>query len=162
MKPVLILIWAALLAGMMAASPGSARAVSAIGILRSVQPAVRWKAKTAMTGDFTCDGREDTAMIGFGRRGEPWIGLVPGSAGHRASVPSTLKFRLGNGYQDALCATPVRIETSPLVCLDPQTRLMPGCKPLPGCLALSMIDGKCDAVHFYWDADEPMLRWWRH
>ena len=131
----------------------------AINRLRAIQPGVRWDAKSAKSGDFNCDGAPDTAMVGYGRRGVPWIGMVPNQAGQR---PTVLKFRLGNGSQDALCATPVRIETAPLECSDRESGPLPGCRAVPGCLALSLRDDQCDAVHFYWDADQQKLVWWRH
>jgi hypothetical protein len=162
LKPTIILRWLILLAGVMAAAPGWAEAAAARDALRSAQPTVRWQATTATLGDFTCDGYADTAMVGYGRRGEPWIGLVPGAEQPPAPTPRMLRFRLGTGRQDTLCATPVRIETRPLVCADRDSGPIPGCTPRPGCLALSMVDGRCDAVHFYWDADQQMLRWWRH
>jgi hypothetical protein len=152
----------ALLAYVTAVAPVRAAEEPDIKALRAAQPNVRWQAKTATRGDFTCDGRADTAMVGYGRRGEPWIGLVPSASAKPTEAPSTLKFRLGNGRQDALCASPVRIETAPLVCADQESGPMPGCKTAPGCLALSLVDDRCDAIHLYWDADQQLLRWWRH
>lgn len=150
---------ASLFAALLLMGLDATAASTAITRLRAVQPGVRWDAKSAKSGDFNCDGAPDTAMVGYGKRGVPWIGMVPNQVGEQ---PTVLKFRLGNGSQDALCVTPARIVTAPIECSDRESGPLPGCRPVPGCLALSLRDDRCDDIHFYWDSDQQKLVWWRH
>ncbi|MCS6764807.1 MAG: hypothetical protein MO853_13710 [Candidatus Protistobacter heckmanni] len=71
-----------------------------------------------------------------------------------------MAFPVGGQAKNAFCATPVRIETSPLVCADPENGERPGCKPAPGCIAFAMVDEAFDSLRFYWNRDRGRLSWW--
>jgi len=74
--------------------------------------------------------------------------------------PQTLEFGVASGAQDAVCALPVALSTSPSSC-DADGRALPGCVAMPGTLHLSIDDGACDAIHLYWNHDAGRMAWWR-
>jgi len=134
---------------------------SAIAVLRTTKPEVNWDAKTAVSADVTCDGKADTAIVGYEKNEAVWLGVVPGSDKNRASRPVTMRFLIGKHSQDSFCAVPVQIETHPIVCDDEELGALPGCKRVKGCSDFFMVDNACDSFHFYWDSSRKRLVWWR-
>ena len=129
---------------------------SAISTLRKAQPSVRWDKKSVVVADFTCDGRPDRIAVGYGKDESVWVGFI-----QRGARPITMQFPVGRHSQDSLCSTPVRLETSSLVCSDQEMGDLPGCKEVKGCSGFSVVDDSCDSFHFYWNASRKELVWWR-
>lgn len=129
---------------------------AAMSSLRKAKPAVRWVEKSVAAADVTCNGKPDRIAIGYGKDKSVWVGFVPNGAS-----PITMRFPVGRHSQDSLCLTPVRIETSPLVCSDEEMGDLPGCKEVKGCAAFSIVDDSCDSFHFYWNVSRRELVWWR-
>ncbi|TMH89902.1 MAG: hypothetical protein E6H44_07605 [Betaproteobacteria bacterium] len=127
--------------------------------LQAAKPKVSWDEKTAVSADVTCDGKPDTAVIGY-EEGFVWLGVIPGYAGDKQAKPMTFRFTVGKDTQDSFCRVPVRIKTSAIGCKTEDFDL-PGCKAVKGCSALSLIDEACDAFHFYWNSSRKRLTWWR-
>src|SRR4051812_20216862 len=84
---------------------------AALGGLQAAKPKVNWDDKTAVSADVTCDGKVDTALIGY-EEGFVWPGVIPGYAGDGRAKPMTFRFTVGKDTQDSFCRVPVRIETS--------------------------------------------------
>ncbi len=132
---------------------------SAVDALKAARPNVAWDSKSSVVADVTCDGRADAALVGY-EGNMVWLGVVPGASERNTSVPLTIGFPVGRHSQDSFCAVPVRIEVSPLECRN-EDGALPGCKPVKGCSAFSMVDDACDSFHFYWDSSRNTLTWWR-
>ena len=132
---------------------------AALGGLQAAKPKVNWDEKTAVSADVTCDGKADTAVIGY-EEGFVWLGVIPGYAEDKQAKPMTFRFTVGKDTQDSFCRVPVRIEISAIECKTEDFDL-PGCKTVKGCSALSLIDEACDAFHFYWNSSRKRLTWWR-
>lgn len=130
---------------------------AAISALHVAQPKVNWDAKTAVSADVTCDGRADTAIVGYDRNEAVWLGVVSGNS----KYPVTMKFLVGKHSQDSFCSIPVQIETHPIDCEGDEGETLPGCKKVKGCSDFSLVDNSCDSFHFYWDSTRKKLAWWR-
>jgi hypothetical protein len=140
-----------------AAAAGSEVAINA---LRKAKREVNWDAKTAVVADVTCDRVPDTIVVGY-ERDAVWLGVVPGPGTNKSAKLSTMRFPVGTQSQDSFCAVPVHVETYPIACEDEDIGVLPGCKPVKGCLAFSLDDDKCDSFHFYWESSQKALAWWR-
>ena len=131
-----------------------------IKALREVKREVNWDAKTAVVADVTCDGVPDAVVVGY-ERDAVWLGAVPGTRSNKSAKLTTTRFSVGKQTQDSFCAVPVRVEVYPIECEDEEIGTLPGCKPVKGCLAFSLVDDSCDSFHFYWDSSQKALTWWR-
>ena len=80
-----------------------------------------------------------------------------------ATGPQRLVFAIDSARQDAICGLPAELDTAAPDC-RPEAL---GGSPLPGCKAdakaqaLVLSDGRCDAIHLYWNHDTNALAWWR-
>lgn len=148
-----------LFAGAYAYAQEPAALATAANVLREANSKVAWDEKTAVVADVTCDGKADTAFIGY--EGDMvWLGVVPGSKQNKPRKSMTIRFYVGKHSQDSFCAVPVRIEAYPIECENEDGNL-PGCKPVKGCSGFSLVDEACDSFHFYWDSARSSLTWWR-
>jgi hypothetical protein len=138
----------------------AANPVAAVKALREAKREVTWDAKTAVVADVTCDGVPDTVVVGY-ERNTVWLGAVPGTTSDKSAKLTTTRFSVGKQTQDSFCTVPVRIEAYPLECEDEEVGALPGCKPVKGCSAFSLVDDSCDSFHFYWDSSRKLLTWWR-
>ena len=134
---------------------------SALKLLQTTSPGIDWDNKTQNLADVTCDKLMDTILVGYAKNDEVWVGIVPGSNDSENVKPMIFKFRVGKQSQDSFCGIPVRVETSPITCSDEEIGTFPGCRPIKGCKDFSLIDDMCDSFHFYWDATNKKLVWWR-
>ena len=132
-----------------------------ISILSAAKPMVNWDAKSAVNADVTCDGKVDTAVVGYEKDEAIWLGVVSGAVGNKPTKPVTMRFLVGKETQDSFCSSPVEIEVQPIGCEDDDIGALPGCKEVKGCSEFSMIDSSCDSFHFYWDSSKKKLVWWR-
>jgi len=139
-----------------AVAAGETASASAISTLRKAQPSVRWDEKSVVVSDITCDGRPERIAVGYGKDESVWVGFI-----QRGARPITMQFPVGRHSQNSLCSTPVRLETSSLVCSDEEMGNLPGCKEVKGCSAFSVVDDSCDSFHFYWNTSRKELVWWR-
>ena len=84
--------------------------VTALSVLRSLEPKVTWNSQTVLQADFDCDGLDDYAL--GGRTGDRYVvGVVQGPLTQR-SKHWTLVFSADPGSQGSLCSVvTARIET---------------------------------------------------
>src|SRR5689334_3304077 len=115
---------------------------SLVSSLRSVAPPnVAWDTGKMVNADVTCDGRDDSVLVGY-QGGSIWVGLVPGGRASGARRPVAVRFGIALDKPDASCSTPVRLERTPLVCRTSAGPLA-GCKEAPGCFAFNVVDDVC-------------------
>ena len=143
----------------LSASAQEGRLADAVEVLRNENPDVIWDPQSSVSADVSCDGIADTAVVGY-QKHAVWLGVVFGSKSPRTSKPTVLRFELGKEAQNSFCAMPVSIEVRPIDCTTEDGPL-PGCRPIKGCMAFSMVDERCDSHHFYWDSIQKSLAWWR-
>ena len=130
-------------------------ALTPVEALRRSRPSAKWNAASAKIADVDCDSKLDTVVLGSENE-QVVIGVVWGS--HKQ--PQVFVFPINSGAQDGFCAAPKKIEISVLNC-DSGEGTLPGCKLATGCKEFSVSDEKCDSFHFYWDASQKKLTWWR-
>lgn len=128
----------------------------ALNELRKTHPTVNWKIQPTAVADVLCEGKPGMVVLGS-EKDNVVVGVVSGLRPHRTEV---LRFPINSDTQDAFCAFPVRIETSPLDC-EPDVGALPGCKVIKGCRAFRVTDDECDSFNFYWDSSRRALAWWR-
>ena len=129
----------------------------ALNELRKTHPTVKWNSKLSAVADVLCEGKPGNIVLGS-ENNKVIVGVVSGLRPHRTEV---LSFPIKSSTQEGFCASPVRIETSPLDC-EPDVGALPGCKVIQGCSAFTVIDDECDSFNFYWDSSRRSLAWWRH
>jgi len=125
--------------------------------LRKSHPTVKWNSKSATVADVTCDGKPDTVVLGS-ENNDVVIGIV---SGVHSDKTQAFSFPVHGGTQNGFCAFPTRIEVSPRDCLS-EGGPLPGCKPIKGCRAFTVIDNDCDPFNFYWDSSRKSFAWWRN
>jgi hypothetical protein len=140
------------------ANPQVTKTDVAVSELQKAHPAVKWNSKAAIVADVTCDGKPDTTVVLGSEKNTVVVGVVSGEHSTKAQL---LSFPIRRDTQDGFCTFPTRIEISPLDC-DTEGGALPGCKPIKGCQAFTVIDDECDSFNFYWDSSRKSVAWWRH
>lgn len=136
--------------------PSAAQRSQALRALSTAAPSVRWDSQSLVSGDIACDGLVDQVYIGH-TADRIYIGFFRAAT----NKPEVLEFRLGGGYQDAVCdATAAKLEP---YSLDHNPE--PGVKGLQRsrtCNGLSLDDNACDPVNLFWNRTTKHLDWWRN
>jgi hypothetical protein len=127
-----------------------------VDVLHRARPQAKWEMKSAKAGDVDCDGKADTVVLGSEGK-TVLVGIVQAAP---KSSPIVLEFSIDPAQQDAFCAAPTVIEMSNMDCQSDAGRLE-GCKSSKSCKQFTVSDDKCDSFHFYWDAKQKGIRWWR-
>ncbi len=166
--------------GVCGGSPASGTTQAAVatpevlGLLSLASPGVQWDAARSLSVDVDGNGQQDVVAVGT-KGNAVVIGTVfgPVSADSKTSV---LAFSVGAKTQDSLCSPDVGLALE-----DPRLPIAEwGCDESvakPECASarandewlrahelargVSVDDGKCDALHLYWDATKSSMSWWR-
>jgi hypothetical protein len=108
-----------------------------------------WLPKTAISADFTCDGKPD--LLVRGRRGRSAIvGLLASDGSVRR--PDIIDISV----QDLKS---VRIVKESQVCED-EAGYLDGCKPRRGCFQFRVERDDIDSLHCWWHARHKKIRCW--
>jgi hypothetical protein len=126
-------------------------------ILRGAAPQATWEDSLTLKADVTCDGQEDVVVVGRGADAV-WLGVVEKSK--PTAAPLAVRFAIGAKDQGAFCGKPKKIEKTEISCTNEGGKL-PGCVPVKGCSAFTVVEDSCDPFHFYWDSERQSLTWWR-
>ncbi|TAK99077.1 MAG: hypothetical protein EPO08_17395 [Rhodospirillaceae bacterium] len=138
---------------------GCATENPAIRALEAEVPEATWDQKTAVKADVTCDGANDTLVLGS-EKDTVWIGVVPGPGKTSAKLkPLAWNFPISAGNQGSFCARPVRIVPYDHVCENDAYGKMGDCKPIKGCKDFAVVDDTCDSFNFYWNTDGKFSLW---
>jgi hypothetical protein len=140
------------------AAPHSGLAGDGLARLSAAEPTVRWQKSGRLRVDVDCDGKKDDVYLGRSF-GKAYVGLVRAEGG----PPEVLSFDIGGNTQASLCAEPVEI--APELRTDAGDPEVPaeaarveGC---PGCKAIRLSGGECDAIRLFWNRKARRLSWWR-
>ena len=129
---------------------------SAVIVLHEKRSEIKWNASSAMVGDFDCDGKPDTVVLGA-QGNKVAVGVV---WGNRVKNPDVFNFSVSGARQGAFCAMPKRVEVYAHDC-DSGNGMLPGCKSSRSCKDFAVVDDACDSFNFYWDVEHKQLAWWR-
>jgi hypothetical protein len=118
---------------------------------------IDWNVKKARYADVTCDGKPDIIMFGVGKN-SAWVGISP-----KGEKPQTMEFGIHSGTrQGSFCGVPNALSVAPIQCSDDSADgKLPGCRQTKGCQEFTVEDQDCDSFHFYWDARQKKIVWWR-
>lgn len=121
--------------------PDSAVAAAAKRFL----PDVRWRAASALHADFTCRGRQQSAILGVSDTDIVIAVFLKGLA----TRPEVLR------YSFARDTSTLQLTAEDLN-WDPKAELgyaLPGFQRSKTCQGLNLADGEVDAAHIYWNHD---------
>jgi len=114
-------------------------------------PGVKWKAESVITGDFSCRGRKQVAILGT-TPADVVVAVFLNGASHR---PMELRFR----FEDT-----AKLEVEGLD-YDPNVDLgyaLEGFKRSKTCKGFSADDGATDPAHIYWNHKARQFGMWRN
>lgn len=129
---------------------------SPVDVLRKDYGGISWDSASRIAADVNCDGINDIAYLG----NDPdaaWVGIVFGSRTQTKLPPGTLRFEASGRSHSTICAKPVKFESVPLDCRTTNGSMLPGCRQISRCFALTLTDDKCGALHVYWDAKQKTM-----
>ncbi len=127
--------------------------------LNAAAPTASWDHAISIMADITCSGHPSTVVVSQGHDAI-WLGIV--NAGMRIpGKPIIVNWPISPGNQSAFCSQPVHITTYPHTCQGNDGPL-PGCKPAPGCVDISIEDDQCDPMNGYWNNRLGTMSWWRN
>ncbi len=126
-------------------------------MLRGAAPQASWDDALTLKADVTCDGQPDVIVIGR-QPDAVWLGMVEKSK--PTSTPLVVRFAIGPKDPASFCSKPKKIEETAISCENEGGKL-PGCVPVQGCKAFTVVEDTCDPFHFYWDSERKSLTWWR-
>ena len=121
-----------------------------------VEPAVTWQAASLVTGDFTCRGRVEHAVLGTG--GDQIVVAV--FTDGLAQAPQLLRFptAMRDPATTTLAAESLDLDLDRLrveIGIVP-----PGLRPSKTCKGLNLSDGKVDSAHIYWNHEAARFAAW--
>ena len=120
---------------------------------------VKWDASSTVKVDLDCDGVPDSARIGYMDR-HVRLAVTLGAS----SRTQALDFGIGeSAAQDSLCGTDVALTVEDTD-YDPKDALgdnPEGFVRSKTCEGLNLGDGRCDAMHIYWNHVKKRIDWWR-
>ncbi len=115
-------------------------------------------APTRLRVDLDGSGQTATALL-FQRAGA--VGVVVRFADHRHPA-QRFHFVVDPAREDAVCRLPVRIALESLAVDRAQAASLGVNLAVPARgQGFQVSDGTCDAIHFYWNASEGRVVWWR-
>lgn len=123
---------------------------SALAAAAKYVPGVRWRPESIVTGDFTCAGRAQQAILGSNDR-EIVIAVFIHGTGER---PEVLRDAVRNANSAEL--------TSEDLDYDPEEvdRVLPGFERSKSCRGLQLSDGHTDSLHLYWNHQDRRFDGW--
>lgn len=144
------------------------KSATALGVLTKSEPAVKWNAKSVISGDFDYDGVADYAFRGIKKKSFV-LGVVKGSITAK-SKHWTLELGEDAGDQGGLCSVSKAVITLDAIdknyleaakdYLEPEyVKMFAG---LPkGSKGINIADGMCDSFNVFWNKKEKQFSWWR-
>jgi hypothetical protein len=121
-----------------------------------LEPALTWKADATVSGDFTCRGRTEHAVLGTGG-GQIVVAIFTEGL---AQQPVLLRFpaAMRDPATSTLVAESLDIDVDRLsreigVCPN-------GLRPSKTCKGLNLSDGKVGSAHIYWNHDAEQFAAW--
>ena len=117
-------------------------------------PGVRWRAKSVIAGNFSCQGKTESAILGAS---ESWIvvAIFLNGLNHK---PQVLEYST-----KARNAASAILQTESLD-FDPEEALgyaLPGFRRSKTCKGLNLSDGRSDSAHIFWNHESHQFDEWQ-
>ena len=119
-------------------------------------PQIEWHSTSALSGDFSCEGRSDQAIAGISQND---IVVAVFTRGLEAS-PQLLRFSSSSRERAVLelAAENMNFDTRKMTQMLGE---MPaGMRPSSTCKGIHLIKGKSDSIHIYWNHDKRLFDYW--
>lgn len=127
-------------------------------LLKTVEPGIKWNAKSLLTGDFDYDNVSDYALTG--KKGDSFVlGIVKGRLSQKSRYWA-LEFSVGDGLEDSLCSAAsaaISLET-----FAPDDELEELRKLPKTSRGINLADGLCDAFRIYYLQSGQRFVWRRN
>jgi hypothetical protein len=111
-------------------------------------PSVAWQEKSSVTGDFTCSGHKQTAILGTAGKDVVVAVFLDGLN----RKPQELRFDIFEAQFAQLATESLDYQ------LDYE---LPGFQRSKSCLGLNVADRETDSAHLYWDHNAKRFGMWR-
>ena len=109
---------------------------------------VAWQEQSVLVGEFSCEGRQQSAILGLGK-GEIVVALFTHDLAH---APQVLRFASDKRKPDA---AKIHLDDATALSLDEVEALAgqvpPGFQSSTTCKGVRLSDDASDAAHIYWD-----------
>jgi len=131
-------------------------ASSVIAAAARYVPGVDWRPKSIVTGDFSCSGRTEKAILGT----TPTEIIVAVFLNGTAKRPEVLRYSAKARRASSAALT---IEDLNFELKDLQADLgfvPPGLRPSKTCKGLNLSDGETDSAHIYWNHESRRFDDW--
>jgi hypothetical protein len=116
-------------------------------------PGITWRTTSVVTGDFSCSGRREQAILGTSRSDIVVAVFLNGTT----ERPEVLHY--STGMRDPSTAS-LMIESSDYDANKEIGSPLPGFRRSKTCKGLNLSDGKVDAAHIYWNHDSRRFADW--
>jgi hypothetical protein len=120
-------------------------------------PGVHWRAKSVVTGDFSCQGRVQQAILGTSQSEIVIAVFLNGTT----SRPEVLRYsaRVRNPASAELT---IEDEYADLKEIKDEfgDNIPPGMRPSKTCKGLNLSDGRIDSAHIYWNHESRRFDDW--
>jgi hypothetical protein len=114
-------------------------------------PGVQWRPESVVSGDFTCRGRREQAILGAGQDDVVIAVFLNG----RSSQPEVLRDSLRNRISAQLITEDLDYEPTEI-----PGYALPGFRRSKRCLGLGLDDQMVDPAHIYWNHDAHRFSFW--
>jgi hypothetical protein len=135
-----------------AALPGAQTPSVAIAAAKFL-PEVNWRAESSVSADFTCRGRQESAIVGTTSK-EIIIAIFVDGVGQKPEV-----LRYSAKMRDARTAK-LTTETLDYDPKDEDAGDLRGFRRSKTCMGLSLSDEKIDSAHIYWNHEAKRFDSW--
>ena len=119
-------------------------------------PETVWQPGSVLTGDFSCHGNEDVAILGASATSI----FVAVFLGGLEQAPQVLEYSASvrNAQFAMLAIEPIGASVEEI---EADIGYVPeGMRPSTSCVGLNMGDGEVDSAHIYWDHDAQRFKDW--
>lgn len=110
-------------------------------------PGVKWQAKSVQTGDFSCKGKVESAILGT-QKTEVVVAIFLDGVN---KAPKVLRFASTERDPKTTVLSIEDQNFNPKAMKEEMGEIPQGMLPSKTCKALHVEDGKIDAIHIYWN-----------
>jgi hypothetical protein len=110
-------------------------------------PAVKWRAASVVTGDFSCRGHKETAILGT-NQSDTVIAIFLSGTG---KPPEVLRYSAKSRRTESAALSIESMDFEPRELANAIESAPEGLRPSKTCKGLRLDDGYTDPAHIYWN-----------
>ena len=133
-----------------------AQTVSVDAAVARYVPQVDWHPSSALTGDFSCQGKQEQAIAGV-TRSEVVVAIFLHGLD---STPQVLRYASTAKGRNAIEMVAERQDFDVRRMEQMLGEVPSGMRPSKTCKGIHLINGKSDSIHIYWNHDKRIFDYW--